>query len=84
MKSLGDHLKKYTKLGVAQKGEREVCREVAERVVGVKVDEKAVTIQNEVLKIAVPAPVKSKIRELKREILLEIRKKLGNRVKDVM
>lgn len=83
MKSLGSHLAKYTKLGAPQKAERDVCREVVETHVGVSIGDTACVIKNEVLFVSVSAPVKMKVREMKREILAAIRKKLGNVVRDI-
>jgi hypothetical protein len=84
MKSLAAHYTKYAKLGVKELLERDVCKEVIERMLEVVVSEKSITIKDGVLKLSLPAPVKSKVREMKLEILRELKKKLGGAVKDLM
>jgi hypothetical protein len=84
MKSLADHLHKYTKIGSQQKGDREVCADVLSTLLHTTIPVTAVRVRNEILEITVPAPLKTKVREMKREILLTLRKRLGDRVRDVV
>jgi hypothetical protein len=83
MKSLGSHLAKYTNLGAHKRSERDVCKKAISAILGVEVDEKALAIKQGILYTTLPAPLKAKVRENKREILTEIRKTLGRAVTDI-
>lgn len=83
MKSLGSHLAKYAKLGAHKRSERDVCKKAIQAVLGVEVDEKSLAIKQGILYMTLPAPLKAKVRENKREILGEIRKTLGRTIVDI-
>jgi hypothetical protein len=83
MKPLAAHYEKYAKLGAKELLERDVCREVVGRFVGVVIDEKSIMYKDGVLVITAPSPVKLKIREMKLDIIRELKKKLGAAVKDI-
>jgi hypothetical protein len=84
MKSLAAHYTKYAKLGAKELLERDVCKEVLERLLGVVVEEKSITFKDGVLRVVAPSPMKMKLREVKLEVIRELKKKLGNCISDMV
>jgi hypothetical protein len=83
MKSLAAHYTKYAKLGAKELHERDVCKEVLERILGLAVSEKSITLKDGTLRLVVPSPVKTKVREMKLEILRELKRRLGGMIRDL-
>jgi hypothetical protein len=83
MQDIGSLLKKHAQVGAPQRKQKHVCRDVLEKIVGVPIDERFLRIQNEVLIVSAPSPIKVRVRELKREILAEIKKVMGTHVRDI-